>query len=95
MMFSLAMRRVAAHMLVEAIKKMNKIDKVNVTRSMDFAPSTRLWRNRPVSAAPAVPEIAPAATGSKPWRSRLPRSRTGVVPSAKRTPISRVRWATA
>jgi hypothetical protein len=58
-------------------------------------PATRLSSSRPLSTAPTIPGIAPAAMGIKPLRTRLKRSRAAVVPRAIRTPISCVLRATA
>ncbi len=71
-MSSLAMRRLPAQILADAISVMHKMERMNVPKSTDFAPSTKLLRKRPVITAPAIPEIAPAATGIKACRSRVP-----------------------
>jgi hypothetical protein len=88
MISSLATVRVAVQIPTAAIIAIKTTDAAQVAASTDFAPSTRLSRNRPMSTDPATPGMAPAAIVMKPWRRRIPRSRTGVEPSAMRTPIS-------
>ena len=71
-MSSLAMLRVADQILAEAIRAKSRTKPAEAARPIGFAPSIRLSRKRPVSRAPAIPGMAPAATMSKPCHNSMP-----------------------
>jgi hypothetical protein len=61
----------------------------------DYAPSAKdVFNIRASASAPATPIATPIVASIIPWRTIVPINWPAVAPSARRTPISCVRWAT-
>jgi hypothetical protein len=94
-MFNRAMGRLAIHTAIAPIAATRTAHPAYLAVLNDFAPLRKFSSKRSLRIAPATPGVAPTIIVISPWLIRPARSREGVVPSAIRTPSSRVLRATA